>query len=192
MSEADRLKWNALYRQQGTVAREPSEFLRSLDDVLPRRGRALDVAGGTGRNAIWMAQRGLDVTLADLSDEALAIARVQAAAAGVALTTLQIDLETSAFPAGPWILIVCLDFLWRPLFEAVPRALDPGGILVVSQPTRSNLQRHAKPSSRFLLEDGELPGLVRGLEVVHYEEGWMENQRHEARLVARCGRGAAV
>ena len=56
---------------------------------------------------------------------------------------------------------------------------------MVVHPTRSNLRRHTRPGPRHLLGDGELPGLVRGLEVLRYEEGWTEQGRHEARLVAR-------
>ena len=52
-------------------------------------------------------------------------------------------------------------------------------------PTRSNLTRHERPGPRHLLEDGELPVLVRGLEIVRYEEGWTEEDQHDARLVAR-------
>ncbi len=57
--------------------------------------------------------------------------------------------------------------------------------LVFVQPTKSNLQRHERPSARFLLEDGEVPRLVQGLEILSYEEGWLEEDRHEARIVAR-------
>ena len=52
-------------------------------------------------------------------------------------------------------------------------------------PTRSNLRRHPHPREAFLLDDGELPSLVGDLEVVSYEEGWLDEGRHEARLVAR-------
>jgi len=53
-----------------------------------------------------------------------------------------------------------------------------------------DLTRHAKPGAAFLLEDGELPGLIRGgLRVERYEEGWFEEGRHEARLLARRGTG---
>ena len=86
---------------------------------------------------------------------------------------------------GPWDLIVCVRFLWRPLFAIIPEALSPGGVLVVAHPTRSNLARHERPGPRHLLEDGELPGLVRSLEIVRYEEGWTEENQHDARLVAR-------
>jgi hypothetical protein len=52
-------------------------------------------------------------------------------------------------------------------------------------PTRSNLERHPRHDPRHMLEDGELPGLVRSLEIVRYKEGWTQQGRHEALLVAR-------
>ena len=101
------------------------------------------------------------------------------------LKTLEIDLEREPLPPGPWDLVVCVRFLWRPLFEVIPAMLAPGGSLVFVHPTRSNLLRHARPGLHYLLEDGELPGLVQGLEITSYEEGWTEEGQHEARLVAR-------
>ena len=101
------------------------------------------------------------------------------------LRTLRIDLERDPFPPGPWDLIVCVRFLWRPLFAVIPHELAPAGVLVVVHPTRSNLLRHERPGLHHLLEDGELPGLVHGLEVVHYEEGWTDEGQHDARLVAK-------
>jgi tellurite methyltransferase len=184
MSIADREKWDARYRTQVTQATAPSPFLTSLE--LRESGRALDVAGGAGGNAIWLARRGLQVTLVDISREALALAR--AAAGDLALALVCADLETERLPAGPFDLITSFNFLRRELFATFPDSLAPGGLLVYLQPTRSNLQRHARPPAGFLLEDGELPGLVKGLEVVRYEEGWFEDgeePRHEARLVAR-------
>ncbi|NMO18605.1 class I SAM-dependent methyltransferase [Pyxidicoccus fallax] len=185
MSEDDRRRWNSRYREQeGT--REPSPFLRSLDDLLPRTGRVLDVAGGTGQDALWLARRGLDVTLLDISEVALERAEHAARAAGVPLRTLRLDVETEPLPPGPFDVVLCLNFLWRPLFPAFQKVLAPGGLLVFAQPTRSNLQRHAHPSARFLLEDGELPGLLQGLQPVSYTEGWTGEGRHEARVVARA------
>jgi len=186
MSQTDRDKWNARYRERGQKTERPSSFLTSLD-LLPTSGRALDVAGGTGRHAIWLAQRGLDVTLADVSEEAISLAEDEAASAGVRITSRIVDLETELFPAGPWDLIISFYYLQRSLFDSFAEALTPGGLLVFAQPTTSNLQRNTKPPARFLLEDGELPGLVRGLEIIRYHEGWQEEGRHEARLVARKG-----
>lgn len=183
MAEEDRQKWNQRYQEPGGGG-EPSRFLQALGPRLPERGRALDVAGGRGREALWLARRGLDVTLVDISEVALVQAEAAAREAGVGLQTRQVDLETGALPPGPFDLVLCLNFLHRPLFAAVAGRLSPGGVFVFAQPTRSNLQRHRHPSARFLLEDGELPGLLQGLETVSYTEGWTEAGTHEARLVA--------
>lgn len=185
MSDADRQHWNDRYRQRSPAIEEPAAWLRSLADRLPAQGQALDVAGGPGRNAIWLAGRGLDVTVADISEVALGLARSRAEAAGVSIHTQALDFETDPFPAGPWDLVVSINYLWRPLFELIPNVLRPGGMLVFSQPTRSNLLKHERPGIRHLLEDGELPFLVRGLEVVSHSEGWTETGRHEARVLAR-------
>jgi SAM-dependent methyltransferase len=194
MSDADRDKWDARYRERGAESSAPAAFLTSLAELLPRRGRALDVAGGAGRHAVWLAQRGLEVTLVDVSREGLALAEAAARAAGVTLSLQTADLEVEPLPPGPFDLVVSYYFLRRELFAAFPGVLAPGGLLVFVQPTRANLQRHARPPAPFLLEDGELPGLVRGLEVVHHEEGWFphpaEEPRHEARLLARRPLGA--
>ncbi len=185
MAESDRRKWDARYRERRGPLSPPCPFLVSLDAILPRQGRALDVAGGDGRNALWLAQRGLDVTLTDISDVALGLARQHADAAGCSLHTQLRDLEVEGLPAGPWALIVCCHFLWRPLFEPISATLERNGLLVVVHPTRSNLQRHERPGPAYLLEDGEIPRLVEGLEIVRYDEGWTDEGRHLARLVAR-------
>jgi SAM-dependent methyltransferase len=148
MPETDLQKWDARYREQGPVCRERTPFLLFLDALLPRRGRALEVAGGTGRHALWLARRGLDVTLADISSVALEIAQADAVSQGGPLRTMAIDLEAEPLPGGPWELIVIADFLWRPLFDLLPSALAPGGWRVVAHPTESNLQRHSRPGLR--------------------------------------------
>jgi hypothetical protein len=170
-------------RSQDTPSR-PRSCAPSTGYSRAKAGRS-PIGGGTGRHTLWLARRGLDVTLADIFPVALEIAQADAVSQGVPLRTLLIDLEAEPFPAGPWDLIVITDFLWRPLFGVLPTVLAPGGWLVVEHPTDSNLRRHSRPGPRHLLRDGELPRLVRGLEVMLTEEGWTEEGRHEARLIAR-------
>jgi SAM-dependent methyltransferase len=180
MSEKDREKWNARYREEGAPL-SPSPFLAQLDGLLPRSGLALDVAGGSGRNAVWLAQRGLSVTVADVSDAGLE------RAAGAGLDPLRVDFDVDPLPAGPWDVILCSHFLHRPLFAAFAGALSPGGVLVLAHPTLRNLERHDHPGPQFLLGEGELARLVQGLEIVSYSESWVESGMHEARLAARKG-----
>jgi SAM-dependent methyltransferase len=188
MAEGDRDRWNERYAAKAERT-PPSPYLEALDGLLPRRGRALDLAGGAGRHALWLARRGLDVTLADVSDVALGQAAAAAAAQGLRLATVQVDLERAGPPPGPWDLILCTYFLHRPTLAALPAALAPGGLLVVAHATRTNLERHPRPGPAHVLEDGELPRLVPGLELLRSEEGWLEGGRHEARVVARRAAG---
>jgi tellurite methyltransferase len=190
VAEGDRERWDARYRDEDAIP-EPSPLLEELDPLLPRQGRALDVAGGSGRNALWLDRRGLEVTLADVSEVALERAAREARLRGLSLATLRIDLEASRLPRGPWDLVLCTYFLHRPLLAAVAAELAPGGLLLVAHATRTNLERHPRPGPAHLLEDGELPALVPGLEIVRYEECWRESGRHEARLVARKPAAAA-
>src|SRR3954469_19630727 len=100
MSNFDRDRWNAKYTA-AAAPREPSAELLALEKYLPRTGRAIDIAGGGGRHGLWLAQRGLDVTIADISAVGLAIAQRRAVEAGLSIKTLEIDLEQSQFPSGP-------------------------------------------------------------------------------------------
>jgi SAM-dependent methyltransferase len=184
MSDADREKWNARYRAGSHGSTEASPFLRSLADRLPASGKALDIAGGAGRNALWLAARGLDVTVTDISDEGLAIAARRASAAGSPLTTLRLDLERDPLPRGPWDLVVWMLYLRRELFAGVADVLAPGGLFVFLQPTTTNLQRHAKPPRDFLLRPGEVGSLLVGLDVLTLDEGWSVDGFHEARVLA--------
>jgi SAM-dependent methyltransferase len=190
MADGDRARWDARWSAVDSAEpREPAAALLEAEPFLPRAGagrspRVLDVAGGSGRNAVWLAGRGLDVTLADVSPVALARAAGTAATVGVTLRLVERDVEETQLPAGPWDAIVVVDFLHRPLFDAFPAALAPGGVLVYAQPTKRNLERHPHPGARVLVDEGELRALARGLEVLHAAEGWLDD-RHVARLVAR-------
>ena len=78
----------------------------------------------------------------------------------------------------------CFHYLQRDLFPALRERLEPGGVLVCEIANRRNLERHAQPSRRFLLEPNELLTLCAPLEIVYYREGWIED-RSQARVVAR-------
>lgn len=188
MSDEDRAVWDERYR--GLAANpdyrveSPSEFFVRHAHVLPTAGRALDIGGGAGRNAIWLASRGLDVTIVDISAAGLAAAAVAAGTAGVALTTCELDLERSPLPAGPFNVVLCSHFLLRDRVAEVPERLAPRGVFLMTHPTLRNLERHPRPGRRFLLDDGELANLIPGLAIHHYREGWNPEGRYEAEIIA--------
>ena len=163
----------------------PPRWLEELPaGILGERGRALDVASGAGRIGLWLARRGFDVTAADVSRTGLARAAEAARAEGLAFRTCLRDLESEPLPEGPWDVITCFQYLQRSLFAAFAESLAPGGVLVCEIATSRNLERHAHPSARFLLDEGELPRLCAPLESVWSREGWHDG-RALARIVAR-------
>jgi tellurite methyltransferase len=192
-----RVRWNARHAARiadPATSRESSSFLTERVHLLPASGRALDVAGGIGRDAVWLACRGLDVTLVDVSDAACAEATRRAVEVGVALDVERRELGPDPLPAGPFDVIVVQHWLDRDVWRELPGHLGVGGVLLACQPTVSNLDRHDRPPRRFLLDDGEVTALADQLAaprdgasftVVEASEGWTDDDRHEARIVVR-------
>lgn len=192
-----RVRWNARHAARiadPTTSWEPSTFLTAWADLLPAAGRALDVAGGPGRDALWLAGRGLEVTLVDVSDTACAEATRRAVDVGVSLDVERCELGTDPLPVGPFAVVLVHHWLDRGVWRTLPGHLAVGGVLLVCQPTVTNLERHDRPPRRFLLDDGEVDRLTADLasprdgarfEVVEASEGWTDEDRHEARVVVR-------
>jgi SAM-dependent methyltransferase len=171
----------------GVALGKPSSWLTSHADLLPATGRALDLACGSGRHAVWLAQRGLHVQALDSSDQA--IAHLAATALRLRLTVdAQIrDLETTPPPtlgAGVFDLIVAFNYLHRPLFPSLLAALADGGVLVYETFTRAQALRGRPTDPQFLLEPGELCALVGDLAILDAREGDVEG-RCVASIVAR-------
>ena len=182
MTKDDRAHWNRRFSDQPWPT-EPSPWLTSNRDLLPPPATALDVAGGTGRNALWLAARGWNVTIADVSDVALGFAAARAKELDVPLNTELVDLSSCRLPKGPWELVLLFHYLDRTLMAEIEAILTPGGLLVGSMATVASLERHERPPLPYLLQAGEFPSLVGDLDLLIYEEGW-QNDRCDARFVA--------
>ena len=185
-----RERWDAKYADWHEPG-APSDFVTDHAELLGDSSTAVDLAGGTGGTALWLAAQGIETTLVDVSERALEIALIAAADRGLPLLTLQADLEAEPLPTAAelgsergWGTVVCSNFLHRPLLRVLERLLVRGGLAFVQIATVDNLLYNARPGRPYLVERGELPGLCSGLETVSFEERWF-GQRHEARLVGR-------
>jgi 2-polyprenyl-3-methyl-5-hydroxy-6-metoxy-1,4-benzoquinol methylase len=152
---------------------EPSEWLAAHAAQLPRSGVALDVACGRGRNAFWLAGRGLSVRAVDRDEAAVAHVRAVASAGGLTIDAEVQDLEVIEPGLGQarYDVIVAVHYLHRPLFPHLIAALRPGGLLVYETFTQAQARRGKPTNPAFLLAPGELRSLTAGLTILAGREG---------------------
>ncbi|WP_456382323.1 class I SAM-dependent methyltransferase [Hydrogenimonas sp.] len=171
MSERDRTKWNIKYRDRKELLErnEPARFVREYVD-LAKGKRAIDLACGGGRNAIFLAKRGFDVDAVDLSS--VAIEALERKSAGLPVHPRCLDLDRFDPPGGEYDLALMINFLDRALLRRVAEALRPGGVIVVeTYMTHPDNEKRGNPD--FLLDPGELRNFFgKGFETVVYEEFW--------------------
>ncbi|MBX7132991.1 MAG: class I SAM-dependent methyltransferase [Fimbriimonadaceae bacterium] len=159
-----------------------------IENLQPGEGLALDLACGTGRDAVYLASLGYDVLaidwLPDAIDRCLGLAGRYELAGSI--QGLVADLEKSIPLRGEFDLITCFFFLDRPLLRWARDHLAQGGRLLVETFTTVHRDHFGKPSrERLVLAEEELLGLAEGMEVEEYSEDWRENCRHTAQLRAR-------
>lgn len=185
-SEDDRQRWDSLYNTTTYVfGKEPAAFLREHISKLTV-GRALDIAMGEGRNAVYLAKKGFSVDGVDISEVALRKARRLARENRVSINTIVADLNSYVIKPESYDLIVNIDFLSRQTIPAIKRGVKKGGIVVYSNLTVEQLYNARGQQIRrdYLLGKGELRNLFRDFEILVYEEN---NDGKEARasLIAR-------
>jgi SAM-dependent methyltransferase len=168
-------KWNDRYaRGEGLHDFAPAKPVVAIPG-LARAGRALDIACGAGRNALFLAENGWQVDAVDASEVGLGLMMAAATDRGVAsrITPIRADLEAAdrEFTIEPdgYDLICDVFFLERALFPEIRRGVRPGGLLVAAiHITDPSGTPHA-----FLLEPGELRRMIDGWgwEILEWSEG---------------------
>lgn len=151
----------------------PSPWLLQNADLLPSGGAALDVAAGRGRHALLLASAGFTVTAVDRDAEALKDLRRTAAAADLPVTTDIRDLEKDDADLGDsaFDIVLVFNYLHRPLFPAIRRALAPGGLLLYETFLKGQAERGHPKNPAFLLDPGELVALAAPFTVLRSREG---------------------
>ncbi len=187
--------WDERYSAEGYVyGTEPNGFLVAKAELLPA-GRVLCLAEGEGRNAVWLAEQGFEVTAVDASAVGLHKARALAAERGVRITTVHADLAAFVIEPGSWDGIVSIFCHLPPALRAeVHRrcvaGLRPGGVMLLEAYTPDQVGRGTGgPPSVELMMDAETLRLeLTGLEFLELSE--TEREIHEG--VFHNGVGAVV
>ena len=185
----DAATWNQRYQQAAATAPQASQVLQDYQHLLPAQGDALDVACGTGGNALLLAQHGLQTQAWDYAEEALNMLDAEAQTAGITIQTVCRDVVTQPPSANSFDVIVVSHFLDRSLTDALIAALKPLGLLFYQTFSCRCVSDAGPKSPEYRLADNELLHLFCDLQLVAYrEEGVLgdtqQGWRDRAMLVA--------
>jgi tellurite methyltransferase len=164
-------RWNERWQEKADDSFDPDPWLLKTFPLLPG-GRALDLASGRGRHALFLAEQGLSVTAVDISEEALKQLNLEAARRRLVVDTRQIDLEsTPRLPKETFDLVLAFFYLHRPLLPQLRRAVKPGGVAVLRTFSSAGSFPGGTGNPAFVLRPGELLDIFAGWEILLHEEG---------------------
>lgn len=172
----ERSAWDRRYREGSHGSLDPDPFLvesykEFIEPQFPGGGKALDLAGGVGRHAIWLARHGWQVTLTDISEVGTEKARVNAGSFAAKIEFQVQDVSLFEAGAQQYDLIAVFFYLERKIFPELAKALSPGGLLLYKTYTRLHPGFGRGPTHpTHLLEENELLRAFPGLRVLHYHE----------------------
>jgi tellurite methyltransferase len=177
---SDRDRWNKKYREASAGAwRVPDPFLpwafsQYILPMFPRGGSALDFAGGAGRHGIWLAEQGWEVTLIDISDAGVDLARQSTGLVATRVHFVVDDLTQFKASQTQFDLAMVFFYLDRRIVSEIVKSLRPGGLLIYKTNRVTDAGRMGESANpAYLLEAGELLQLLKpgaGMRVLHHRE----------------------
>lgn len=183
--------WDERYDKEGSSLNEPASFLKEHIHRLPL-GKALDLAMGTGRNAIFLAMNGYEVDGIDFSEVAVKKVKARAKRKSLAIHSLQADLTHYRIAENSYDLIVNLYFLERTLFPQIKEGLREGGMILFETYTIEQ-PRYGRPHNPdHLLKPNELIHRFSDFHIIYYHERVDEGEEGPkaiASLLAQKGKG---
>jgi SAM-dependent methyltransferase len=171
--EAVQQKWNKIYRNRSLLDQlsQPTEVVLDFAHLLPATGRTVELASGTGGNALFLAERGLDCWAWDISNVALEQLVARAKKAALTIHTEVRDIESGSLPAECFDVIVVAHFFNRSICEQIVTMLKPGGLLFYQTFTVDALAVGIGPKNPdYLLQPNELIRLFKQLRIHGYRE----------------------
>jgi len=188
-SDEDKKKWNKRYNTKEYIyGKEPVKFLKDNINILTR-GKALVLAMGEGRNAIFLAENGFDVDGCDISEVAVEKSKLLAARSNVQLNAFVADLEKYKIAPNKYDLITCIYYTQRNLIPQIKDGLKKGGMVLFETYTIDQLKYGTDASGpknpAYLLKRNELLDLFRDFHILYYREGEIADNKSVASLIAQ-------
>lgn len=179
----DQKRWDERFKgKEFTFGKEPNPFLKRHIRFLPK-GKALDIASGEGRNAIFLAQHGFDVDAVDISEMGLKKNRQLAKENGVRIHTFLADLNNFQIEKDRYNLIANFYFLKRSLIPQIKRGLKKGGRIIFETYIleQRNIGTGGPKEAKYFLKPNELLRLFKDFRILFYREGiFKEGGRRKA------------
>ena len=170
MSLKDKEKWNSKYKTDEYITgKEPSLWLQDNAGLFAKNGKALDIAGGEGRNSVFVAGRGYEVTCLDISENGLQKAQALALEKSTKITTVLADLDSNSLKENEYDLVLCFNFLDRSLFSGIRQTLKSGGLLIYETFTVDYL-KYSSFKKEWVLEANELLQAFSDFRILRYQE----------------------
>jgi SAM-dependent methyltransferase len=181
--------WANQYAQStgDLYGKAPSTFLTENLDLL-RKGETLDVAMGEGRNAVYLASKGYNVTGIDYVETAIERAKKLAQEMGLSFEAKLQDLDFFLIPLMKYDTIVVCDFHPQiTLMKSLSRGLNKGGTLLLEGYTVEQLRLESgfKPEPFECFRPNEGLEAVRDLHLVYYNERRISPKEARVQLIAR-------
>ena len=181
--KTDQKRWEKRFgRKEFALGKEPNPFLKKHIHLLPK-GRALDVATGEGRNAVFLAQNGFEVDAVDISEKGLKKARKLAREKEVKINTFLVDLDRYQIEKERYDLIANFYFLKRRLIPRIKKGLKKGGKVIFETYLLEHrtLGTGGPKQAKYFLKSNEPLRLFRNFRILFYREGiFKEGGRRKA------------
>ena len=181
--ETDQKRWDKRFgRKEFALGKGPNPFLKKHISFLPK-GKALDMATGEGRNAVFLAQNGFEVDAVDISQKGLKKARKLAQEKGVKVNALLVDLDHYQIEKDRYDLIANFYFLKRRLIPKIRKGLKKGGKVIFETYLLEHrtLATGGPKQTKFFLKPNELLTLFKNFRILFYREGiFREGGRRKA------------
>jgi 2-polyprenyl-3-methyl-5-hydroxy-6-metoxy-1,4-benzoquinol methylase len=171
--KADQKKWDMRFgKKEFALGKEPNPFLKKYIHLLPR-GRALDIATGEGRNAIFLAQHGFEVDAVDISEKGLRKAQQLALKTGVQINTFTADLDQYQIERERYDLIADFYYLKRRLIPGLRKGLKKGGRVIFETYILDHRELGAggPKQAKYFLKPNELIRFFKSFRILFYREG---------------------
>jgi SAM-dependent methyltransferase len=171
--KADQKRWDERFgKKDFALGKEPNPFLKKHIRLLPK-GRALDIASGEGRNAVFLAQHGFEVDAADISERGLKKAQALARKKGVEIQPFLVDLDQYQIEKERYDLIANFYFLKRRLIPRIKKGLKKGGKVIFETYLLEHrtLGTGGPRQAKYFLKPNELLRLFKGFRILFYREG---------------------